>query len=63
MNQLGKSTAPSAAVRVRGPDYTQVEELFYSTGEDLAAASTAAVSGSHILITSVYDGNVLHCSI
>jgi arylesterase/paraoxonase len=52
--------APSQILRV-DPDSGAVEEVFLDAGAAIAAASTGAVAGDHMVIGTIFDDEVLVC--
>ncbi|MFZ5971514.1 MAG: SMP-30/gluconolactonase/LRE family protein [Bacteroidota bacterium] len=57
--------SPSQVIKVTDPTgYTYaVEEIYLNDGTTLSGSSVAAVYGQHLLIGSVFENKILHCTI
>jgi arylesterase / paraoxonase len=54
--------APSQVVRVsRGRDGYRVDEVYLNAGEQISAASVAAVRGKRLLIGQIFGNGILDC--
>jgi arylesterase/paraoxonase len=54
--------SPSQVFKI-SPDYTLIEEIFLSDGNDLSASTVGAFYNNVLLIGAVFDNHFLHCEL